>query len=70
MDSSRQHSRPSEAGLRTTSGCGKAGEQQLAAVPIVRDKLEKLISSITEKFGEASSGVNPEVGDILRERLL
>ena len=44
------------------------GEQQLTAVPSVRDKLEKLIESITEKFGEASSSVNPEVVNMLRER--
>ena len=44
------------------------GEQQLTAVPSLRDKLEKLIESITEKFGEASSSVNPEVVNMLRER--
>ena len=59
MDSGQQRSRPPEAGLRTASGGGEAGEQQLTAVPSVRDKLEKLIESIAEKFGEASSSVIP-----------
>ena len=46
MDSGQKCSRPLEAGLRTASGGGEAGEQQLAAVPSVQDKLEKLIESI------------------------
>ena len=68
MDSG-QCSRPPEAGLRTASGGREAGEQQLAAVPSVRDKVEKLIESIAEKFGEASSSVIPAVVNMLRERL-
>ena len=49
MDSGRQRSKLSETGLRTTSG---GGEQQLAGVPSMRDKFEKLIESVAEKFGE------------------
>ena len=68
MDSGLQHSRPPEAGLRTRSAGEEAGEQQLVAVPSVRDKLETLLESIAEKFGEASSSVIPEVVNLLRER--
>ena len=70
MDSGQQHPRSPEAGLRTASGGGEAGEQQLAAVPSVRDKLEKLIEGIAEKIGEASSSVIPEVVNMLRKSLL
>ena len=65
MDSGRQRSKLSETGLRTTSG---GGEQQLAGVPSMRDKLEKLIESVAEKFGEETPSVIPEVVDILRAR--
>ena len=67
MDSGQQRSRPPEAGLRTTSGGGEGREQQFAAVPSVRDKLGKLIESITEKFGQATSSVIAEVVNMLRE---
>ena len=64
MDSGQQRSRQPEAGLRTTSGGWKAAVGSSAKCARQGGK-----AHITEKFGEASSSVIPEVVNMLRERL-